>query len=183
MPFDNISTENSLRRGPFAIISLELASIVGYRVFTWCVLPPVISPSFAVLTPYVMINVIVWSVALCDHFSSAQVIHSVHCIKPYSAVFCRWQKQAFARDEKKVPGRYNRRYCVQWKQEGKGVGGGGGNNNNNNNNQDDIYGAVISLWFRAIVRVHPVYLMNADWAPGGRQTSDHANRLGLWVGR
>jgi len=63
---------------------------------------------------------------------------------------------------KKVPGRYNRRYCVQWKQEGKGVGGGGGNNNNNNNNQDDIYGAVISLWFRAIVRVHPVHLMNAD---------------------
>jgi len=28
-------------------------------------------------------------------------------------------------------------------------------------------------------RVHPVHLMNADWAPGGRQPSDQANRLGL----
>ena len=26
-------------------------------------------------------------------------------------------------------------------------------------------------------RVHPVHLMNADWAPGGRQPSDQANRL------
>jgi len=32
-------------------------------------------------------------------------------------------------------------------------------------------------------RVHPVHLMNADWAPGGRQPSDQANRLGLWVRR
>jgi len=32
-------------------------------------------------------------------------------------------------------------------------------------------------------RVHPVHLMNADWAPGGHQSSDQANRLGLWVGR
>jgi len=33
----------------------------------------------------------------------------------------------------------------------------------------------------AIARVHPVHLMNADWAPGGRQPSDQANRLRLWV--
>ena len=33
----------------------------------------------------------------------------------------------------------------------------------------------------APVRVHPVHLMNADWAPGGRQPSDQAYRLGLWV--
>jgi len=32
-------------------------------------------------------------------------------------------------------------------------------------------------------RVHPVHLMNADWALGGRQPSDQANRLGLWVRR
>ena len=32
-------------------------------------------------------------------------------------------------------------------------------------------------------RVHLVHLMNADWAPGGRQPSDQANRLGLWVCR
>jgi len=31
------------------------------------------------------------------------------------------------------------------------------------------------------VRVHPVHSMNADWAPGGRQPSDQANRLGMWV--
>ena len=30
-------------------------------------------------------------------------------------------------------------------------------------------------------RVHTVQLMNADWAPGGRQPSDQANRLRLWV--
>jgi len=29
--------------------------------------------------------------------------------------------------------------------------------------------------------VQPVHLMNADWAPRGRQPSDQANRLGLWV--
>jgi len=34
---------------------------------------------------------------------------------------------------------------------------------NNNNNQDDIYGAVIMA--KAIVRVDPVHLMNADSAP------------------
>ena len=30
-------------------------------------------------------------------------------------------------------------------------------------------------------RVHPVHLMNADWAPGGHQPSDQANWLGLSV--
>jgi len=34
-----------------------------------------------------------------------------------------------------------------------------------------------------IARVHPVHLMNVDWAPGGRQYSDQASRLGLWVRR
>jgi len=36
---------------------------------------------------------------------------------------------------------------------------------------------------KVIARVHPVHLMNADWAPGGRQHSDQASRLGLWVRR
>jgi len=49
--------------------------------------------------------------------------------------------------------------------------------NNNNNNYDNVYGAVI------IARVHPVHLMNADWAPGGRQPSDQTNRFELWVCR
>jgi len=31
---------------------------------------------------------------------------------------------------------------------------------------------VLSSWLRAIARVHPVLLMNADWAPGDRQHSD-----------
>jgi len=53
------------------------------------------------------------------------------------------------------------------------------NNNNNNNNYDNVYGAVIMT--KVIARVHPVHLMNADWAPGGRQPPDQANRLGLWV--
>jgi len=34
---------------------------------------------------------------------------------------------------------------------------------------------------KVIARVHPVHLMNVDWAPGGRQPSDQANQLGLWV--
>ena len=51
--------------------------------------------------------------------------------------------------------------------------------NNNNNNYDGVYDAIIMT--KVIVRVHPVHLMNADWAPGGRQHSDQANRLGLWV--
>ena len=36
---------------------------------------------------------------------------------------------------------------------------------------------------KVIARVHLVRLMNVDWAPGGRQTSDQANWLGLWVRR
>ena len=36
---------------------------------------------------------------------------------------------------------------------------------------------------KAIARVHPVHLMNVDWAPGGRQPSDQASRLRLWVRR
>ena len=51
------------------------------------------------------------------------------------------------------------------------------NNNNNNNSRDDVYGAVIMT--KVVARDHPVHLMNADWAPGGRQPSDQASRLGL----
>ena len=53
--------------------------------------------------------------------------------------------------------------------------------NNNNNSHDNVYGAVIMT--KVIARVHPVHLMNADWAPGGRQHSDQASRFGLWVHR
>ena len=53
------------------------------------------------------------------------------------------------------------------------------NNNNNNNSHDNVYGAVIMT--KVIARVRPVHLMNVDWAPGGRQPSDQASRLGLWV--
>jgi len=42
---------------------------------------------------------------------------------------------------------------------------------------DNVYGAVIMTMVTA--RVHPVHLMNAERAPGGRQPSDQANRLGL----
>jgi len=49
--------------------------------------------------------------------------------------------------------------------------------NNNNNNYDSVYGTIIVT--RVTARVHPVHLMNADWAPGGRQPSDQANGLGL----
>jgi len=48
----------------------------------------------------------------------------------------------------------------------------GSNSNNNNNN-----GAIIMI--KVIARVHPVHLMHADWAPGGHQPSEQANRLGL----
>jgi len=40
---------------------------------------------------------------------------------------------------------------------------------------------VLSSWLRAIARVHPAHLTTADWAPCGHQTSNQANRLGLWV--
>ena len=53
--------------------------------------------------------------------------------------------------------------------------------NNNNNNHDNVYGAVIMT--KVIARVHPVHLMNVDWAPGGRQPSDQTSRLRLWVRR
>ena len=52
---------------------------------------------------------------------------------------------------------------------------------NNNNNYDNVYGAIVIT--KVIARVHPVHLMNVDWAPGGRQPSDPASRLGLWVRR
>jgi len=42
---------------------------------------------------------------------------------------------------------------------------------------------VLSSWPKVIARVHPVHLMNVDWAPGGRQPTDQASRLGLWVRR
>ena len=58
------------------------------------------------------------------------------------------------------------------------AGSGADNNNNSSNNSyDNVYGAVIMT--KVIARVHPVHLMNADWAPGGRQPSDQASRLGL----
>ena len=51
-----------------------------------------------------------------------------------------------------------------------------------NNNTTTIF-MVLSSWRSAIPRVHPVHMMNADSAPGGRQPSDQVNRLGLWVRR
>jgi len=56
-----------------------------------------------------------------------------------------------------------------------------GSANNNNNGHDNVYRAVIKT--KVIARVHPVHLMNVDWAPGGRQPSDQASWLGLWVRR
>jgi len=38
---------------------------------------------------------------------------------------------------------------------------------------------VLSSWLRAIARIHPVHLMNADSAPDGCQRSDQAKQLGL----
>jgi len=43
---------------------------------------------------------------------------------------------------------------------------------------DSAYGACCHHG-EAIARVHSVHLMNADWAPDGRQPSNQANRLGL----
>ena len=52
----------------------------------------------------------------------------------------------------------------------------------NNNNSTTIF--MVLLWWRSIiVSIHPVHLMNADWAPGGCQPSDQVTRLGLWVRR
>ena len=42
---------------------------------------------------------------------------------------------------------------------------------------------VQSSWPKVIARVHAVHLMNAVWAPDGRQPSDQANWRGLWVRR
>ena len=53
------------------------------------------------------------------------------------------------------------------------------NNNNDNNNQDNVYGAVIMI--QSLREFTRFILMNADWAPGGRQPSDQTNRYGLWV--
>ena len=50
------------------------------------------------------------------------------------------------------------------------------NNNNNNNSLENVYGAIVMT--KVIGRVHQVYLMNVDWAPGGRQPSDQAIDLG-----
>jgi len=53
------------------------------------------------------------------------------------------------------------------------------NNNNNNNNRDDIYGAVIMAKpLREFTRF--IWWMKTQ-RRGGRQPSDQANRLGLWV--
>ena len=43
--------------------------------------------------------------------------------------------------------------------------------NNNNNNAMWIF-MVLSSWLRAVVRVHPVHLMNAVWVLGVHQPSD-----------
>jgi len=40
---------------------------------------------------------------------------------------------------------------------------------------------VLSSRITVTIRIHAVHLMNADSAPHGRQTSDQANQLGLWV--
>jgi len=52
---------------------------------------------------------------------------------------------------------------------------------NNNNSYDNVHCAVIMT--KVIATVHPVHLMNADWALCGRQPSDQANWLGLCVRR
>jgi len=48
--------------------------------------------------------------------------------------------------------------------------------NNNNSTHANVYGAVIVI--KATAKVHPVNLMNADWAPGWLPTPDQADRLG-----
>ena len=54
-------------------------------------------------------------------------------------------------------------------------------NNNNNNNNNNVNANVYSAVVIAIVRVHPVHLMNKASAQGGRRPPNQANRLGLWV--
>ena len=58
------------------------------------------------------------------------------------------------------------------------------NNNNNNNNNNKLWQCLWCCHHDIVIaRVHRVHLMNADWAPGGRQPSDQTNRFGLWVRR
>ena len=42
---------------------------------------------------------------------------------------------------------------------------------------------LLSSWPKSLREFTWVHLMNVDWAPGGHQTSDQANGLGLWVRR
>ena len=53
------------------------------------------------------------------------------------------------------------------------------NNNNNNNNRDDIYGAVIMA--KPLREFTRFIWWTQTKCQGGRQPSDQANRLGLWV--
>ena len=41
---------------------------------------------------------------------------------------------------------------------------------NNNNNYDNVYGTIIMTKVNA--RVHPLHLINVDWAPASRQPPD-----------
>ena len=50
--------------------------------------------------------------------------------------------------------------------------------NNNNNTHANVYGAVVMTMVTA--RVHPVHLMNADWAPGGHQPTDDGRLVHCW---
>ena len=61
-------------------------------------------------------------------------------------------KQTYKKSKKKTVG-LNDNFCTP--------------GSDNNNTDDIVYGAVIS-WMQT-------------WAPDGRQPSDQANRLGLWV--
>ena len=55
------------------------------------------------------------------------------------------------------------------------------NNNNNNNNQDDIYGAVTVIMAQSLPEFTRFIWWMQTQRQGGRQPSDQANRLGLWV--
>jgi len=50
-----------------------------------------------------------------------------------------------------------------------------------NNTNSNVYGAI--LMTKVIARVHPVHLMNVDWATGDRQPPAETNRLQFWVRR
>ena len=43
------------------------------------------------------------------------------------------------------------------------------------------YFVVLSSWLIAIARVHPVHLMNADWAPGGCQVANPRPSQPTWA--